>query len=115
MKISRFLGLAVTVALAASVYSIYRSGPSSSTPKAPNQQRGGQLVVSIRSELRSYNRLTSRDQNTEVVSLLTQGRLVRINRSTFDLEPWLAERWESSPDGRTYTLHLRPGAAVPGV
>lgn len=41
--------------------------------------------------------------------MLMQGRLVRINRATFDLEPWLAERWESSEDGRTYTLHLRPG------
>jgi nickel transport system substrate-binding protein len=23
--------------------------------------------------------------------------------------PWLAERWDISPDGRTYTFHLRPG------
>ena len=41
--------------------------------------------------------------------MLMQGRLVRINRSTFELEPWLAERWESSADGRTHTLHLRQG------
>jgi peptide/nickel transport system substrate-binding protein len=41
--------------------------------------------------------------------MLMQGRLVRINRATFDLEPWLAERWESSEDGRTHTLHLRQG------
>ena len=34
---------------------------------------------------------------------------MRINRSTFELEPWLAERWDSSADGRTHTLHLRPG------
>jgi len=41
--------------------------------------------------------------------MLTQGPLVRINRSTFELEPWLAERWESSADGLTHTLHLRQG------
>ena len=41
--------------------------------------------------------------------MLMQGRLVRVNRSTFELEPWLAERWESTPDGKTHTLHLRPG------
>jgi len=41
--------------------------------------------------------------------MLMQGRLVRINRSTFELEPWLAERWESNDDGRTHTLHLRQG------
>ena len=43
--------------------------------------------------------------------MLTQGRLVRINRSTFELEPWLAERWESSDDGRVHTLRLRQGVA----
>lgn len=25
------------------------------------------------------------------------------------VKPWLAERWEISPDGREYTFHLRPG------
>ncbi|HWM85012.1 MAG TPA: ABC transporter substrate-binding protein, partial [Kofleriaceae bacterium] len=35
--------------------------------------------------------------------------LVRVNHTTFELEPWLADRWESSPDGRTHTLHIRPG------
>jgi len=34
-----------------------------------------------------------------------------VNRSTFELEPWLAERWESSPDGLSHTLHLRQGVA----
>ena len=38
-----------------------------------------------------------------------QGRLVRVNRATFELEPWLAEKWESSAGGRTHALHLRPG------
>jgi peptide/nickel transport system substrate-binding protein len=50
------------------------------------------------------------DQPTEMFSLLTQAPLVRLNRATFELEPWLAERWESSPDGQTHTLHLRRNA-----
>ena len=41
--------------------------------------------------------------------LLTQARLVRVNRATDALEPALAERWESAADGRTHTLHLRKG------
>jgi peptide/nickel transport system substrate-binding protein len=90
-------------------YAVWRNAMPSGTPGAARQQRGGQLVGSTRSEIRSYNRLVSRDQNTEVLSLLTQSRLVRINRSTFELEPWLAESWESSADGRTHTLHLRTG------
>ena len=43
-----------------------------------------------------------------MVSRLLQARLIRINRSTFEVEPWLAERWESTPDGLTHTFHLRP-------
>ncbi len=83
-------------------------GPSA--PRgAPTPQRGGQLVGSIRSEPRTFNRFVVRDQTAELIAALTQGRLVRVNRTTFELEPSLAERWEASPDGRTFTLHLRPG------
>ena len=71
--------------------------------------RGGQIAASIRAEPRSFNRLVARDQATELLTQLTQGRLVRVNRATFELEPWLAEKWESSDDGLVHTLHLRPG------
>jgi len=87
--------------------SLSRNGPAASTSENP--ERGGQVVASSRAELRSFNRLVSSDQTTEAVTMLMQGRLVRVNRATFDLEPWLAERWESSEDGRTHTLHLRRG------
>jgi peptide/nickel transport system substrate-binding protein len=72
-------------------------------------ERGGQVVESSRVEPRSFNRYVAGDQTSETVSMLTQGRLLRINRSTFELEPWLAERWDSSTDGRNHTLYLRPG------
>ena len=82
-------------------------GPSKSTSEP--RERGGQVVASLRAEPRTFNRLVASDQTTEVLAMLMQGRLVRINRSTFELEPWLAERWESAEDGRTHTLHLRQG------
>ena len=44
-----------------------------------------------------------------VVTLLTQAPLVRVNRATDELEPWLAESWTTAPDGSTYTITLRPG------
>ena len=71
-------------------------------------QRGGQIVGSSRSQPRSFNRLMVRDQTSDTVSMLMQGRLVRINRATFEVEPWLAEKWDASADGLTYTFHLRP-------
>ena len=76
-----------------------RDGPA----PAPAAARGGQIVASIRGEPRTFNRYVAADQASEVLSLLLQARLVRINRATFELEPWLAEKWESSPDGRTHT------------
>ncbi|MCA1940041.1 MAG: ABC transporter substrate-binding protein [Caenispirillum bisanense] len=35
-------------------------------------------------------------------------RLVEFKRGTTEIVPGLAERWEISADGRTYTFHLRP-------
>jgi peptide/nickel transport system substrate-binding protein len=46
---------------------------------------------------------------TDVVTFLTQARLVRVNRATDELEPWLAEGWTSSDDGLTHTVTLKPG------
>ena len=91
----------------------FRSDPTPSSlglsEEAPYEaQRGGQIVGSSRSQPRSFNRLMVRDQTTDTVSMLLQGRLVRINRATFEVEPWLAEKWDASADGLTYTFHLRP-------
>ena len=66
--------------------------------------RGGTLVASLRTEPRSFNRLVSRDIATEIVTLLTQARLVRVNRATQQVEPWLAEAWTASADGLVFTL-----------
>ena len=40
---------------------------------------------------------------------LTGAPLVRVNRSTDQIEPWLAQSWTASPDNLIYTLTLRPG------
>ena len=108
---ARLLGILVTAAILAGGFVFWRSttGFEPGNAAAAKATRGGQLVASIRAVPRSFNRLVAREQTAELLSLLTQGRLVRINRATFELEPWLAEKWEASPDGRTYTLHLRPG------
>jgi peptide/nickel transport system substrate-binding protein len=108
---ARLLGILVTAAILAGGFFFWRSttGFEPGSAAAVKATRGGQLVASIRAVPRSFNRLVAREQTAELLSLLTQGRLVRINRATFELEPWLAEKWEASPDGRTYTVHLRPG------
>lgn len=85
--------------------------PAPAPPAAPvtTPIRGGTLTSSLRSEPRSFNRIAQRAFATDLYATLTQGKLVRINRATQELEPSLAERWVASADGRTFTLSLRPG------
>lgn len=108
----RATGILVTLAVLAVVVMVMRGRPSpdsATTRTATAPRHGGQLVASARGVPRSFNRLVASDQPSDMFSMLTQGSLVRVNRATFELEPWLAEKWESSPDGLTHTLHLRPG------
>jgi peptide/nickel transport system substrate-binding protein len=106
----------VTILIAAAVaipYWLYSRRADDRTPAphgaAARPARGGALVASTRSDPRSFNRLVQSQIGTEIFSQLTQGRLVRINRATQELEPWLAEKWTSSSDGRSHTLTLRQG------
>ncbi len=87
-----------------------RPSNSSSSPQA-GPVRGGTRTVSLRSEPATFNRYAPNGGTaaTDAITLLTQAKLVRINRVTGQAEPWLAERWTTSPDGRTFTLTLRKG------
>src|SRR5687767_7269553 len=112
---TRFLvvlaAVAVIVAGLVAGTALWRRSPSRDAAPGggvASPARGGQLIAAIRAEPTSFNRLIDAKQTTDVVAMLTQGRLLRINRATFEVEPWLAERWESSPDGLTHTFHLRP-------
>lgn len=90
-----------------------RSSTPASTPAASAPVTGGTLVASVRSEPATFNRFVGAGQSfpTEVLTRLTQATLVRLNRATGEIEPWLASGWTSSADGRTYTVRLRDGIA----
>jgi peptide/nickel transport system substrate-binding protein len=71
--------------------------------------RGGTLVALLHSEPATFNWYTDNGYPTHLIATLTQARLVRINRVTQDVEPWLSDRWISTADGLRFTLHLREG------
>jgi len=66
-------------------------------------------VATMRSEPRTFNPHAGRDFASTLVIGLTQARLVRINRATQQLEPWLAESYTCSPDSLSCTIALRRG------
>ena len=69
---------------------------------------GGNLVVSINADPRTFNRLLAFDFNSAMIPDRLSADLLHINRVTQELEPSLASSWETK-DGRTYTLQLRRG------
>jgi peptide/nickel transport system substrate-binding protein len=77
------------------------------TSDGSGPKTGGELIASQRTEPANYNRYFEATAATELLTQLTQAKLVRVNRSTDDVEPALAESW-STTDGLTYTLKLRP-------
>jgi peptide/nickel transport system substrate-binding protein len=94
--------------------SVYWGCRSSDAPPASGSgstpARGGELLATMRSEPATYNRYVPAGAAaaTDVVTFLTQARLVRVNRASDELEPWLAEGWTVSPDNQTYTITIRP-------
>jgi peptide/nickel transport system substrate-binding protein len=85
--------------------------PAPAAPAAGGLRRGGSLTASVRSEPSTFNRFAPNGNQAPVdaVTRLVHATLVRVNRTNGEIEPWLAERWSVSPDGRTITLTLRDG------
>lgn len=75
------------------------------TPEAPRY--GGTLVRSTTSDPRSFNPILAKETSTtEVTSLLFEG-LTTTDPFDLTVKPNLAERWEVSLDGLTWTFFLR--------
>src|SRR6185369_8955555 len=102
---ARLLGIVVTAAILAGGYWVWTSpdgagglGRQNAEREGGPQHRGGQLVTSGRAGPRTFNRFVGQDQLSSVLSMLTMGHLLRVNLSTFEVEPWLAEKWDASAD-----------------
>jgi len=112
-RVARYLRHAAAVAALFCAIACNSRAPASSSAAPAGPVRGGTLTASLRSEPATFNRLAPNAQQAAVdaVTRLTHAPLVRINRVTDQPEPWLAEKWTVSPDGRVITLTLRDGLA----
>jgi peptide/nickel transport system substrate-binding protein len=74
----------------------------------PAHAAGGTLRVRMNADIRSTDPGTNRDANTDgVIAHIVEG-LVAFRENT-SIGPMLAESWDISDDGKTYTFHLRRG------
>jgi peptide/nickel transport system substrate-binding protein len=71
--------------------------------------RGGTLTIALRSEPKTLNPVLATDASAQDVIYCLNADLIHIDRESQRTQPALAESWNVSRDGRTYTLHLRRG------
>jgi peptide/nickel transport system substrate-binding protein len=71
--------------------------------------RGGNIVLAVNSHPKSFNRMLASGLTDTLITDRLSADLVHINKSTLQLEPALATRWETDKTGRIYTIHLRRG------
>ena len=74
-------------------------------------KRGGTLIVARIGDVVSFEPVVPTDNMSIWAKLLIFQMLARPSPSGESVEPDLAERWDISPDKRTYTFHLRQNAA----
>ncbi|MDX2548599.1 ABC transporter substrate-binding protein [Streptomyces sp. WI04-05B] len=97
------LGLTLTACTSGTTGGV--SGSDGGTPVT-----GGTLTYAVDQTQPSLDPAASPADITGVVGLAIFDSLVaQTGPTTF--KPWLAKRWEISPDGKTYTFHLRTGVA----
>lgn len=69
---------------------------------------GGELRLTIHGNPMDFNPLTGDPTSQEINRMLFAG-LVRIDWEQQEIQPALAESWQVSPDGKTWTFKLRRG------
>jgi peptide/nickel transport system substrate-binding protein len=72
---------------------------------------GGRFVLGETNNPRTFNAMMANETSSTDITDRLFGFLVDFNHATQQYEPGIAKSWEVSPDGITWTFHLRKGAA----
>lgn len=85
------------------------SGGSLAGVAAAQGGGGGTLIVDLGSEPENLDIQQGLAATTNLLTSQIFESLLRVKPGTLEIEPWLAESYESSEDGLTWTFHLRQG------
>jgi len=108
LGLSRALHAAVLAGIVSGLGACERSTQSPAMHTAAGPSQGGTLTVAVRTEPRSFCSCIAPEATAHLITLLTQARLVRVNQTTEDIEPWIADSWTRSDDGLRYIIKLKP-------
>jgi peptide/nickel transport system substrate-binding protein len=91
-------------------------GPLTAAAAAQDEpQAGGRVVMSVYTDVFSFDPPVPSDNPSIWTMLNVYDQLTRVAPGSQDVEPGLAESWESSEDGLTWTFHLREAALPDGT
>jgi oligopeptide transport system substrate-binding protein len=101
--------LMLSTALAAALLSATALTPAINAANAAEIKNGGTMVVTYKDDIATLDPAIGYDwQNWSIIKSLFDG-LMDYEPGTTNLRPNLAESYQMSPDGLTYTFKLRPG------
>lgn len=82
---------------------------SSTQTSKSNDKYGGTLILSTISDPKSFNDIIAKETSTTMITGLVFDGLVKMDAVAIEPEPALAESWDVSDNGLTWTFHLRDG------
>jgi peptide/nickel transport system substrate-binding protein len=94
---------------AASAYRRLSVEPSTPALQTPAGQAGGSFIFGRRDDSVSFDPVLTMENADIWVFMNIFDQLVRVSNDGTKIEPALAEKWDVSSNGKTYTFHLRPG------
>jgi peptide/nickel transport system substrate-binding protein len=77
--------------------------------QAAQDTPGGTLVIDLGSEPENLDVHQVLAGTTGLLDAQIYESLLRVKPGTLEVEPWLADSYEGSEDGLTWTFHIRPG------
>lgn len=97
------------VSIALSILAFGCKNPSESNGRRQSDKNGGSFSMTETMDIGSIFPLSLTSQSEGVIASQIHEGLVRLNPKSLEAIPGIAEKWEVSPDGKTYIFHLRKG------